>query len=80
MQTVQIDELAAVISEPNGRNEQVSICDRDGSLVGFFVPASEYQQRKYKDLPFTVEQIERAKRQTGGRTLDEILADWERSK
>jgi hypothetical protein len=61
----------------NGLNEQVEICDETGRTVGHFVPADFFKELLYTwaNAQVTDEELEQARRQTGGRPLAEI---WKR--
>jgi hypothetical protein len=56
--------------------KRIELCDETGRTVGFFVPASEEQRLLYawaKDQ-FTDEEIEAARREPGGLSIEEVLA------
>ena len=61
----------------NGLNEKVELCDEAGQLVGVFLPAEAYLKYLYATvkIPFTTEEMDRRRQETGGRTLAEI---WKR--
>jgi hypothetical protein len=65
----------AVRSQLNGLNGEVELCDEEGRTVGFFVPAN-LRERLWYDwakAQFTDDELERARRQPGGRTTAEVL-------
>ena len=53
----------------------MELCDPNGNVVGFFTPVTK---PKF-EIPFTEEEIQKSKKQKGGRSLADILADLERS-
>jgi hypothetical protein len=61
----------------NGLNEDIELCDPTGQTLGHFVPTEVYKKLLYTWLKaqITDEELERLKRQTGGRPLAEI---WQR--
>jgi hypothetical protein len=61
-------------SKLDGLGEQVELCDESGKTLGHFLPTAAYRQLVYawaRSL-MTDEEIEQARRETGGRTLAEI--------
>jgi hypothetical protein len=56
---------------------RIELCDESGRTVGFFVPAAEEQQRQYAWArhQFTDAEIDAARRESGGFTIEQILAD-----
>ena len=61
----------------NGLNQQMMITDENGTLVGFFLPAQDYQKLMLEALkiPLSDEEIERRRKETTGSPLVEI---WQR--
>jgi hypothetical protein len=61
----------------NGLNEKVEVLDETGKLVGAFLPAEAYLKYLYAtvEIPFTPEEIERRRQETGGCSLADI---WKR--
>ena len=56
---------------------RIELCDESGRTVGFFVPASEEQQLLYawaRDQ-FTDDEIDAARCEPGGFTIEQILAE-----
>jgi hypothetical protein len=68
------DELKAKL---NGLDKTVEVEDTNGRLVGQFVPQEEYVKLVYAWAKSEVsdEELDRARKETGGRTLSEI---WKR--
>jgi hypothetical protein len=58
----------------NGLNEQVELCDESGTIVGHFLPDDVYWKLVLAAdrCPYTLEELERRRHETGGRTLAEI--------
>lgn len=58
-------------------HSRLEFCDESGEVLGYFVPASERQQLLYAWArgEFADEEIERARREPGGFSLAEVLAD-----
>jgi hypothetical protein len=55
--------------------ERVELCDTTGNVLGVYTPdLSKYDL----EPPFTEDEIREAEATTGGRTLDEIMADLEK--
>jgi len=52
-------------------------CDESGHTLGYFIPASEHERLLYAWArgEFTDDEIERARRQEGGFSLKDILAE-----
>ena len=65
----------------NGLNEQIEVCDEDGNVVGRFLPQKVYERLVYDYLnsQVTDEELEIARNEPGGATLDEVLARLEKS-
>jgi hypothetical protein len=60
----------------NGLREQTEICDENDQLVGVFLPAAEFRALTGStEIPFTDEEIERAKNSDAGCSLAEF---WKR--
>jgi hypothetical protein len=77
MRRITLDQsLRAKISD---LEEQAEICDENGSIVGYYVPANWHGEMLYawaRDQ-FTDDELQSARQQKGGRSLVEILADLE---
>ncbi len=58
--------------------ERVQVCDSNGEVLGYFLPSSDRGLYKILDCPFTEEEIEHARNEPGGRSLNEILADLQK--
>ncbi len=64
----------------NGLNEQLQICDPAGQTVGRYLPEADFQRLLYalaesQRPPLSPEEIERRRKESGGRSLAEI---WQR--
>jgi hypothetical protein len=63
-------------SKLNGCTELVEISDPSGQVLGHFVPADLYQKMLYayaeRQCPYSKEDQERDRKESGGRTLAEI--------
>jgi hypothetical protein len=66
---------AATTEKLRAAQERVELCDSSGTILGYFLPSSDRGLYKILDCPFTEEEIERARNEPGGRSLDEILTD-----
>jgi hypothetical protein len=53
----------------------LELCDPNGMVVGLFTPVKKAKIA----VPFSEEEIERSKKEVGGRPLAEILADLEKA-
>jgi len=74
MGNIKLD--AALREMLNGLHEQMEIRDENGALVGVFLPVGEYRALTGStEIPFTDEEIERAKKSGGGCSLSEF---WNR--
>ncbi len=49
--------------------------DPAGAILGYFRPAVSSDDYKKYEKPFTKEELDRARNEPGGRTLDEIMRD-----
>ncbi len=60
---------------------QVWLYDPSGKSLGYFCPGSEPSPLSEAERrgPFSDAELERRRQDRGGRSLDEILAAWERS-
>jgi hypothetical protein len=58
-------------------DSRLEFCDESGKTLGYFVPASEQERLLYTwaRAEFTDEELERARREPGGLTVSELLAD-----
>lgn len=65
----------------NGLNEPLEICDETGRTVGQFLPQHVYQKLLYASVvtPYSEEEMERRRREKGGRPLSEIWKRLEQS-
>ncbi len=58
-----------------GRDTLAELCDASGSLVGYFIPAGMLREDyQWAVRQFTDVEIERARREPGGLSIDEVLA------
>jgi hypothetical protein len=64
----------------NGGGAPVELCDEAGHTVGYFVSAEWYREMlvAWAKDQVSEEELERARKQTGGRTWKEIRADLEK--
>lgn len=74
MQTIVLDpELRAKL---NGLDQEVEIRDEAGKTVGHYVPEALYRKMLYAAAeaacPYSEEELERMRHETGGRPLAEI--------
>jgi hypothetical protein len=64
-------------SKLNGLNEHLELCDERGHTVGHFLPQTLYEDLFYTALaaesPHSKEELKRRHRESGGRSLAEIL-------
>ena len=60
----------------NGLGEALEICDEAGQTVGHFIPEQIYQRLLYRlaesQCPYSSEQLTEMRKQTGGKSLDQI--------
>ena len=60
-------------------NETIEIKKQDGQVIGMYVPEADYKKMLYvwaeAQCPFTKEELEERRKQTGGSSLAEI---WKR--
>jgi hypothetical protein len=57
-------------------NAPIEVCAADGRVLGYFTPAKP--QKRHLQPPATEEELERRFRTGGGRSLQQIKADWEK--
>ncbi len=74
MKTIAVD--TSVRLQLGNLDSPLEFCDESGVTLGFFVPAAQRQRELYDRARsmFSEEDIERARRQTGGSTTEEVLA------
>jgi hypothetical protein len=65
-------------SKLEGVPGEVEVCSEDGETIGLSAQSREIWY-KWAKSQFTPEELDNARRETGGRTLAEILADLEPS-
>ena len=66
---------AAVLAKLGNLEDLVEFCDESGRTIGYFRPVVW----SLKDLsPFSDEEVEELRKQTGGRPLKDILADLQK--
>ncbi len=73
MHTVVADEVLR--GRLGDMSRKIEIRDESGRLLGWFVPESESAE----PLPFTEADLERVRREPGGKTLAEISRDLGRT-
>jgi hypothetical protein len=56
-------------------HERVEVCDEKGKTVGYFLPSTDRGLYRIFDCPFAEKEIERARNEPGGRSLEEIMRD-----
>jgi len=58
-------------------DSRLELCDLSGRVVGYFVPASEHERLLYAwaRAEFSDDEIERARAESGGFSLAEVLAE-----
>ena len=78
MTTVVVDK--ELRDKLNGFEHRVTFCDESGRPVGRFLPESEYMKMLYERARHLVteEELDRAEKESGGRSLAEILNDLQR--
>jgi hypothetical protein len=61
-------------SKLNGLNEQIEVCDEGGRTIGHFLPEDLYRRLVYAwvNAQVTDEELAKAAREPGGRSLAEI--------
>lgn len=76
MTTVQIDK--ELRSRLTSTGEAVIVCDEEGNRIGLFFP-DEKDKELYRRVGemFTDEELEQARQEPGGYTLQEILDELE---
>jgi hypothetical protein len=61
----------------NGCRQAIEVIDEAGKPLGHYVPEAEYKQMLYawveSQCPYSKEDLERFSKETGGRSLTEIL-------
>jgi hypothetical protein len=77
MTKVVIDQ--SIRSKFSNLGEQIELCDEAGRTLGYFLPAELHRQllRAWAETQISEEELERRRKEPGGRTLDEI---WSRLK
>lgn len=77
MQKVTLDPSLG--AQFNGLKSEVELCDETGRTVGYFLPANWHQALyAWANAQVSDEELETARRQTGGRPLADILARLEK--
>ena len=76
MAVVVVDD--PVQNELEAFTEPVELRNRQGRLLGRFVPALSGRQvrRPSDNCPYSDDELDAMRNATGGRTLDEIKQDW----
>ena len=54
------------------------LCDASGRVLGVFTPATDPSEWEGLEPEISEEELDRRSHEGGGRTLDEIMADWEK--
>jgi hypothetical protein len=74
MDTITLDpELQTRL---NGLSKQITVVNEAGEAVGLFLPMQDYKALlRNLPIPFSEEEIQRRRKQTGGCSLEEI---WQR--
>ncbi len=77
--------MSTVVLDANKRvtidafNETIEIKKQDGQVIGMYVPEADYKKMLYAwaeaQCPFSKEELEERRKQTGGSSLAEI---WKR--
>ena len=72
MTKVTVDE--SLRSKLNTFTEHVELCDASGRTIGHFLPEEVYRKLLYSsvEIPLSEEEMERRRREKGGRSLAEI--------
>ena len=76
------DAFRALVPDLTAR---AAFCDESGNVVGYYVPAAQPSATQpsaevyaWAKAQFSKEQLDRARQQTGGRSLQEIMRDLEK--
>jgi hypothetical protein len=79
MSKVTLDQ--SLRAKLNNLDRQVEFCDESGRTVGYYVPADRHRELLYAwaKSQFTDEELKKARKQPGGRPLEEILARLEKA-
>lgn len=71
---------AAMRAKLNNLDELLEICDQSGQTLGYFHPTVDTSGSENETFsPFSIEEIERRRKQRTGRPLREILENLDRS-
>jgi len=71
LKTIVLDP--ALREQLNGLNEQMEVCDEQGTVIGMFLPLHSYRNLlRPTPIPFSPEEIERRMQEKGGCSLEEI--------
>jgi hypothetical protein len=70
----------ALRAKLNNLDSDVEVCDESGNTIGYFLSAEWHHELLYTwaKAQVTDEELEEARRQTGGRPLEDILKDLEK--
>jgi hypothetical protein len=55
----------------------LEVCDRDGRILGYFIPAEDPAIYRLLDSGLSEEELQDREREGGGRPLEDILRDLE---
>jgi hypothetical protein len=58
----------------------VELCDASGRVLGTFTPATDPSEWEGLEPEISEEELAERLREEGGRTTEDILADWEKRK
>src|SRR5262245_27916506 len=76
MSQIVVDE--ALRMRLNGLGEELTFCDESGTILGHFIPVANDKKKNrpimlpQDQCPYTPEELERMRNETGGRPLHEI--------
>lgn len=76
MTTVTLDDN--VVSRLEANRDVVTIASYSGRIIGVFIPSEPPPSAEERNPGISVEELDRREKAGGGRTLEEIMADWNR--
>jgi hypothetical protein len=73
---IKITISETIRSQLHGLDSELEFCDESGRTLGYFRPANRAEAWQYEWgwAQFTDEELERARKEPGGRTTAEVLA------
>jgi hypothetical protein len=76
----RLNDLKSEVEVCDESGQTVGVCDESGQTVGYFLPAEWHLKLLYAwaKAEVTEEELEQARRETGGSSLDEIMARLQR--